>query len=102
MLRSGSVLAAMAIFVEYPVLAAVIGACLLVLGRRARRRTAVGVGTAWLLYAAYETGMRLRWLCSGECNIRIDLLVIYPVLLLGLVAAVVSLLRVRTEARPRP
>jgi len=25
--------------------------------------------------------MRLRWLCTGECNIRVDLLLIYPVLL---------------------
>ena len=71
-------------------MAAVVGACLLVLGRRARRRMAVGVGTAWLLYAVYETGMRLRWLCSGECDIRIDLLVISPALLLGLAAAVVA------------
>jgi formate hydrogenlyase subunit 3/multisubunit Na+/H+ antiporter MnhD subunit len=86
-------LIAMAIFIEYPLLAAVIGAFLLGLGRRSRRRTAAGVGVVWLLYALYETGMQQRWLCSGECNIRIDLLVIYPALFLGLVAAGVSLLR---------
>lgn len=34
----------------------------------------------WLLYAIYEELHLLRILCSGECNIRIDLLVIYPVL----------------------
>ena len=27
--------------------------------------------------------MKRRWLCSGECNIRVDLLVIYPALLFG-------------------
>ena len=83
----------MAVFIEYPYLAAVIGLVLIVLGRRNRRGTAAGVGVAWLLYAAYETGMRLRWFCSGECNIRIDLLIIYPALLLGLAAAGISLLR---------
>jgi hypothetical protein len=38
---------------------------------------------AWGLYAVYEYLMHERILCSGECNIRIDLLLIYP-LLLGL------------------
>ena len=85
----------MAVFIEYPLLAAVIGGLLLGLGRWMRRRTAAGAGILWLVYAAYETGMRQRWLCSGECNIRVDLLVIYPLLLLALVAAVVSLLRRR-------
>jgi hypothetical protein len=39
--------------------------------------------------------MQQRWLCTGECNIRVDLLLIYPVLLLSLVAAGVSLIRPR-------
>jgi hypothetical protein len=89
----------MAIFIEYPFLAAVIGLIVLGLGRRTRRRAAVAVGVVWLLYAAYETGMQQRWLCSGECNIRIDLLVIYPALVLSLVAAAVSLLRRPREPR---
>ena len=84
-------LGAMAIFIEYPVLAAAIGALLLWLGRRAHRRVAVGAGIAWLVYAVYEFGMKQRWLCSGECNIRVDLLLIYPLLVIGLVAAGVSL-----------
>jgi formate hydrogenlyase subunit 3/multisubunit Na+/H+ antiporter MnhD subunit len=84
---------AMAIFMEYPVLAALIGLVLVGLGRRSDRRVAVGAGVVWLLYALYEFGMKQRWLCSGECNIRIDLLAIYPALLIALVAAAVSLLR---------
>jgi hypothetical protein len=90
----------MAIFIEYPYLAAAIGFILLALGLRTRHRTAAGVGIIWLLYALYETGMQQRWLCTGECNIRIDLLVIYPVLLIGLVAAGVSLLWPRRAPRP--
>jgi hypothetical protein len=93
-------LGAMAIFIEYPVLALAIGIVLLGLGRAARRRVAAGVGIAWLLYGLYEFGMRQRWLCSGECNIRIDLLVIYPVLAVALGAAAISLLRAFTGARP--
>jgi hypothetical protein len=90
----------MAIFIEYPALAAAIGVVLFVLGRRSRRRLAVGVGIAWLVYGLYEFGMKQRWLCGGECNIRIDLLVIHPVLLIGLVAAGVSLVRAPAGTPP--
>jgi len=90
----------MAILIEYPILAGAIGMVLLALGRRARRRVAVGTGILWLLYAVYEYGMQRRWLCSGDCNIRVDLLVIYPVLLISLVTAAVSLLRTSPGARP--
>ena len=94
-------LSAMAIFVEYPGLAALVGIVLVGLGRRRHRRVASAVGVVWLLYALYEFGMKRRWLCSGECDIRIDLLVIYPALLIGLVAAGISLLRAPAGTRPR-
>ncbi len=86
-------LSMMAIFIEYPWLAALLGVPLLGLGRWRGRRAAVAAGLAWLLYAVYETGMKQRWLCSGECNIRIDLLLVYPMLLVLTVVGVVSLLR---------
>ncbi|HEX3233480.1 MAG TPA: hypothetical protein VHR41_04755 [Gemmatimonadales bacterium] len=93
-------LGAMAILIEYPILAAIIGLVLLGLGRWLRRRVVASVGVVWLLYALYEFGMKQRWLCSGECNIRIDLLLIYPLLVLGLVAAAVSLFRRPAGTRP--
>ena len=86
-------LTAMGIFIEYPHLEGLIGLAVRAFGRRARRRTVVAVGGLGLLYALYETGMQQRWLCSGECNIRIDLLAIYPALLVSLVVAGVSFLR---------
>jgi formate hydrogenlyase subunit 3/multisubunit Na+/H+ antiporter MnhD subunit len=92
-------LSIMAIFTQYPWLAAVIGVLLVGLGRSRARRTAIVVGVIWLLYAVYETAMRLRWLCSGECNIRVDLLLIYPLLLAATLVGIVSLLR---ERRPPP
>ena len=92
-------LSAMAIFIEYPLLAALIGVLLLGVGRAMHRRAAVAVGWIWVFYALYETGMHRRWLCSGECNIRIDLLAIYPALLIASVAAAISLLR--GPKRPR-
>jgi hypothetical protein len=50
---------------------------------RRRRGIILFTALAWLAYFPYELGMKLRVLCSGECNIRVDLLLIYP-LLLGL------------------
>jgi hypothetical protein len=90
----------MGIFIEHPWLAAVIGAILLRLGSRKGRRAAVGAGLLWLPYALYETGMRLRWLCSGECNIRVDLLLLYPLLLVATIAAVAVLVRAHRATRP--
>jgi hypothetical protein len=89
----------MGIFMQHPWLAAIIGILLVGLGRSRGRRTAIVVGVTWLLYAAYETAMQLRWLCSGECNIRVDLLLMYPLLLAATVVGIVSLLRARRGAR---
>jgi hypothetical protein len=84
---------AMSILIAYPALAALPGIAFVGLFRLVHRRLVLGAALVWLAYGFYEYGMKLRILCSGECNIRIDLLVIYPVLLLvsavGLLAAAV-------------
>jgi len=67
----------------------------------ARRRRVVGwvAAAAWLLYAAYEAAMSRRFLCSGECDIRVDLLLLYPALLLiSLAAALLGRRRRRVDA----
>jgi hypothetical protein len=89
----------MDIFVRYP-LAALVPA-LLFLGAwgAARRRAAFYAGVAWLLYAVYEVGMQRRWLCSGECNIRVDLIFVYAVLGLFTLAGIVAVLRWRTDGQ---
>ncbi len=86
-------LSLMGIFIVHPWLAAVVGLPLLLLGRRRRQRTAIAAGLVWLLYAVYETGMKQRWLCTGECNIRVDLLLVYPVLLVLTLLGLVKLVR---------
>ncbi len=55
---------------------------------------------AWLLYAPYEYLMHARVLCSGECNIRVDLLLFWPALLLISLAVPVRLLVQRFRRRP--
>ena len=82
----------MAFFIKYPQLAAAIGLLLIGLGRWTHRGLATTAGAMWLLYSLWEFGIKQRWLCRGDCDIRADLIFIYPVLFLGSVAALVSLL----------
>ena len=77
-----------AIFVERPALALVPALALAALALVSRRRLIWSAAAAWTLYAGYEAGNRARILCSGECNIRADLLLIAPILLLATVVAV--------------
>ena len=53
----------------------------------------------WGAYTIYEYLMHVRVLCSGECNIRVDLLVIYPVLWTISVIAIVAIVRAKRKVR---
>jgi hypothetical protein len=77
-------------FIGWPFLALVPAAVFAVLYVRCRRTVALLAALAWLAYFPYEQAMKLRILCSGECNIRVDLLLFYPLLLLVSVLALVA------------
>jgi len=80
------------VFIPYPWMALVPGLFFAGFFRLSRRRVVGLTAVAWFLYAVYEYGMLRRWTCSGECNIRIDLLLAYPILfLLSGVAIVVAM-----------
>ena len=82
----------MAFFIQSPWLALIPAALFLAAYGPSRRRLVLVTGVLWLLYALYELAMKRRILCTGECNIRVDLLLVYPLLaLLSLVAAIQAL-----------
>ena len=82
-------------FIQWP-LAALVPAALLGWGFFLRRRKLVGVtALLWLGYAIYESLMKARVLCSGECNIRVDLLLLSPLLWILTIVAVVQFFRRR-------
>jgi hypothetical protein len=65
-------------------------------------RRSIGLaGGIWLLYGPYELAMRAHWLCSGECNIRVDLLLIYPALAVVSLLGLIGWLRGRPEHEPQ-
>jgi len=78
----------MSVFILRPWLALVPGLFFAGLYLLSARRFVGMVAGAWVLYAAMEFGNYMRWTCSGECNIRVDLLLIYPALALSSAAAI--------------
>ena len=73
-------LGAMAIMIEWPVLGLGPAVLFFYLHAVLKFRLMLVTAIAWLVYVPYEYGMKLRLLCSGECNIRVDLLLIYTLL----------------------
>lgn len=80
---------------EHPWVAAVVASLLGLLWRWRGRRIAGIAAIAWAAYLVYEYLMYARVLCSGECNIRVDLLLIHPVL--GLMAAAAVILSLMND-----
>ena len=93
----------MTAFIETPWLALVPAGAFLACYRFSRHRFAGAAAALWAGYAFYEYAMQRRWLCTGECNIRVDLLLLYPVLfvtsLVALFAAASTIMR-RQGGRP--
>lgn len=89
----------LSILVEFPWLALLPAILLGVMSYRRHRTITWIAAFAWLMYAAYEMAMRLKVLCPGECDIRVDLLLIYPVLLALTVAAVLDTALAARRAR---
>ena len=81
----------MSVLVGQPFLGLAPAAIFLVCFAITKSKWALVAGSLWLMYCPYELAMKFRWLCSGECNIRIDLLAIYPLLLAMSLAAVAAM-----------
>lgn len=90
----------MGVLIEHPLLALLPAIVFLASFSASKHRILLIVGIVWLLYSFYELAMKYRLLCSGECNIRIDLLVLYPVLLLASIVGIVVAVRA-SAARSR-
>ncbi len=85
----------MSLFIAWPWLALIPAVTFLSLYPSSRRKRVAAAGLFWGAYAVYEYGMQQRWLCSGECNIRVDLLLLYPALAVISVAAMATVIRAR-------
>ncbi|GGZ72316.1 hypothetical protein GCM10008101_28400 [Lysobacter xinjiangensis] len=77
------------IFIAHPWLALIVAGLFILLWWRIRSKLALAGAAVWASYAGYEYLMFARVLCTGECNIRVDLLFLYPLLLLMSAVAVI-------------
>jgi hypothetical protein len=82
-----------------PLFAVVFGLLIVSLFRLTRTRLALVTGVLWILYGVYEHLMQIRVLCSGECNIRVDLLLIYPILIVYTIASAMRVGKVLWQRR---
>jgi hypothetical protein len=69
------------LFILHPVMALIPVFILGLLYFKSKNKMVLTAIVLWLVYMVYEELHLLRIMCSGECNIRIDLLLIYPVLI---------------------
>ncbi|MFW2177308.1 MULTISPECIES: hypothetical protein [unclassified Moraxella] len=81
-------MSSLSIFMVYPFIAFIIAVVFWGLGIGLKSKVLKVASLAWVGYGIWEYLMYFKVLCSGDCNIRIDLLVIFPILLLFSVGAV--------------
>ena len=89
----------MVTFIAYPLLAFAVGGAFFGAWLWRGARSAAMAGSLWVLYGGYECLMHFRVLCSGECNIRVDLLLIYPILLVYTIASTIRIGKVLWQRR---
>jgi len=70
------------IFISFPPATLLPAAGFYLVSRWSSSRFNLVLACLWLVYGIYESSKWLRLSCSGECNIRVDLLIIYPFLIL--------------------
>lgn len=83
------------IFIPAPFIAALPAVIFFVGYKKTQRIFVLVTAILWAIYLLYESAAKLRLICSGECNIRVDLLLMYPLLLIMSSAAVVLMLKGR-------
>ena len=76
------------LFILQPMVAILPALILGLLYVKSKNKTTLITAILWIFYGVYEELHLLRILCSGECNIRIDLLLIYPILIVLSIVAV--------------
>ena len=81
----------------FPLGATIIGAIYIWMFCKLKTKSAIVTGTLWVLYSIYEYLMYTRVLCTGECYIRIDLLIIYPLLIVLSLASTILYYRKKAK-----
>lgn len=76
------------LFIAQPWLALVPAAALLGIWHWSRSGVALVAAILWAIYALLEFSNWMQWTCSEDCNIRVDLLLIVPLLWAATIAGI--------------
>jgi uncharacterized membrane protein len=71
----------------FAIAAGMMAVILLVAGWQRPRPAVIVAAILWLLYAVYEHLVATGVLCDANCNIRVDLVLFFPILLIATVHA---------------
>ena len=71
----------------FVIVAGIMAVIHLVAGWQRPRRAVIVSGILWLLYAIWERQVATGVLCDADCNIRVDLVFIFPILALATLSA---------------
>ena len=66
--------------IVFAIAAGMMAVILLVAGAQRPRRAVIVAAILWLLYAVYEHQVATGVLCDANCNIRVDLVLFFPIL----------------------
>src|SRR6266853_138621 len=77
----------------YPYIALLIGIAIFFVYFKLRKNIYLATSVLWILYGIYEYLNLLKITCSGECDIRIDLILIYPILLILTLISIILLFK---------
>lgn len=80
-------------FIGHPWIAFFPAIIFLLLYRHKRSGWMMAASLCWLAYTLYEFAMSLKLICTGECNIRVDLILVYPLLVVISTIALVIYLK---------
>jgi uncharacterized membrane protein len=64
----------------FAIAAGMMAVFLLVVGAQRLRLAVIVAAILWLLYAVYEHQVATGVLCDADCNIRVDLVLFFPIL----------------------
>ena len=83
----------------FAIAAGMMAVILLVAGWQRPRLGVVVAAILWLLYAVYERLVATGVLCDANCNIRVDLLLFFPILLIATFCAYRSYVGLPSQPR---
>jgi len=88
---------ALGVIIIFPVGATIIGLMYLRMFYKLKMKSSLVSAVLWIIYSIYELLIYMRILCTGECNIRIDLLIIYPTLIVSSLLASFIYFRIKRK-----